>query len=76
MHNRGYVYVDVKPQNFMIGYGEKAQVIHVVDLGKAGDIFRNAGTLKYASVSSHQGKGTCLTIILGGQWVLMVPSQH
>jgi serine/threonine protein kinase len=63
MHNRGYVYVDVKPQNFMIGYGEKAQVIHVVDLGgvvKAGAVFRNAGTLTYTSISSHQGKGTTL----------------
>jgi serine/threonine protein kinase len=61
MHSRGFVYVDVKPQNFMIGYGEKSQVIHVVDLGcmsKAGDVLRNAGTLAYTSISSHQGHGT------------------
>jgi hypothetical protein len=61
MHCRGFVSIDVKPQNFMTGYGEKAHVIHVVDLGcigKAGDILRNAGTLAYMSISSHQGQGT------------------
>jgi serine/threonine protein kinase len=59
MHERGFVYVDLKPQNFMIGYRERSQVVYVVDLGcvsKAGDVTANAGTLLYTSVQSHLGK--------------------
>lgn len=60
MHERGFVYVDLKPQNFMVGYGERSQDVYVVDLGcvsKAGDVTANAGTLLYTSVQAHLGKG-------------------
>jgi hypothetical protein len=60
MHERGFLYVDIKPHNFMIGYGERSQKVHVVDLGcwaAAGEKFANAGTLLYTSVQAHLGKG-------------------
>lgn len=33
MHKMGYVHRDIKPDNFVIGLGEKANVLYLIDLG-------------------------------------------
>lgn len=33
MHKMGYVHRDIKPDNFVIGLGEKANLLYLIDLG-------------------------------------------
>ena len=70
MHSRYFVHRDVKPDNFLMGLGEKTGIVHVVDMGLAKRyydpalkkhlVFRNdkslTGTARYASVHAHMGE--------------------
>jgi len=64
-----FFYSDIKPDNFMTGYGEKENMIYVIDLGLA-KRFRDpktqkhipyrdgknlTGTARYASINAHVG---------------------
>lgn len=71
IHKKHYVYRDIKPDNFMVGVGETARNIYVVDFGLAkktmaqrfsvGNISCQlirplVGTVRYASLGAHAGR--------------------
>ena len=35
IHERGYMYRDLKPENFLIGVGKKSDTLYVIDFGLA-----------------------------------------
>lgn len=69
MHAKNFLHRDIKPDNFIIGLGRKANLVHVIDYGlakKYRDPRTNqhipiregkslTGTARYASVSTHVG---------------------
>ena len=70
MHSQNFVHRDVKPDNFLMGLGDKSAIVHVVDMGLAKKYYdpitarhiayRNdkalTGTARYASIHSHNGE--------------------
>lgn len=34
VHNKGFVHMDVKPDNFLIGLGKEQHVIYAIDYGE------------------------------------------
>ncbi|KAH3765824.1 serine/threonine kinase [Pelomyxa schiedti] len=69
VHSKGWVHRDLKPQNFLMGCGQTANIVHIIDLGLAKQyrdpitqqhIPRNkglsmTGTARYASINTHLG---------------------
>ncbi|GMI88818.1 casein kinase I-like 10 [Hibiscus trionum] len=69
MHSRGFLHRDVKPDNFLMGLGRKANQVYIIDYGlakKYRDLqshkhipYREnknlTGTARYASVNTHLG---------------------
>tara|TARA_B100000795_G_C22761702_1_gene423886 strand:- start:120 stop:1343 length:1224 start_codon:yes stop_codon:yes gene_type:complete len=71
LHKLGYVYRDIKPQNFAIGYGpDGLSTVHILDFGLAkrlpnkNDVKKKkkssglVGTARYASIGAHRGDST------------------
>jgi serine/threonine protein kinase len=35
LHNAGFVYKDIKPENFLMGLENKSHLLHIIDFGKS-----------------------------------------
>ena len=68
LHSKQFIHRDIKPDNFLTGYGSKSHKIFMVDLGlakryisKEGHIpYKEnkslTGTARYASINTHLGR--------------------
>uniref|UniRef100_A0A914Z2U5 Protein kinase domain-containing protein n=1 Tax=Panagrolaimus superbus TaxID=310955 RepID=A0A914Z2U5_9BILA len=70
LHEIGYLHRDIKPHNYSIGLGKRANIIYMLDFGIARQFVKSGtkvlriprecvkflGTLKYASRACHQNK--------------------
>jgi serine/threonine protein kinase len=69
LHDRHYVHLDVKPDNFALGFGEFSDQVFLIDFGLS-QLFRNPvtgshimqingcgviGTIRYTSINCHLG---------------------
>jgi len=68
-HKKQYLHRDIKPDNFMIGVGDKSHQVYVIDLGLTKKITRQrfsvgtltqlihpmVGTVRYAGIHAHLG---------------------
>mmetsp|Transcript_54894 Transcript_54894/g.126107 ORF Transcript_54894/g.126107 Transcript_54894/m.126107 type:complete len:243 (-) Transcript_54894:241-969(-) len=67
LHSKGVVHRDIKPDNFVVGVGADAGVIHVVDFGLSKLVSKSrhlpfseqqefTGTARYSSINAHVGE--------------------
>lgn len=69
LHSRYFLHRDIKPDNFLMGLGKKANHVHIIDFGLAKKYYDSktlrhrpysenrsmVGTARYASVNAHKG---------------------
>jgi len=66
LHSKGIVYRDIKPENFVMGLGDKIHHVHLIDFGLSKTYFDGqhigmatglepVGTPRYVSINTHKG---------------------
>ena len=68
LHSFNFIHRDIKPDNFMFGYKEKTNKMHIIDFGLASKYYDSAtghipflekasltGTARFASTNAHKG---------------------
>jgi len=68
LHKTNFVHRDVKPDNFLVGYGDRSNLVHLIDFGLAktfvdmnnthipfSDKKCLTGTARFASLNAHLG---------------------
>lgn len=67
IHNKTFIHRDIKPDNFVVGYGKKSSKIYMIDFGLAKKYTRDnvhipykdnknlTGTARFASLNTHLG---------------------
>ena len=69
VHEKGFLHRDIKPENFVIGLGQKSNMVHIIDFGLSKRYkdktsgqhipYREnrdlVGTVRYASINAHLG---------------------
>lgn len=76
LHQKNYIYRDIKPENFLIGRGKLVNFIYIIDFGlvkrykeKNGahiqyrDNKNLVGTARFVSINTHLGKGKYILTI-------------